>query len=29
MVMNKQNPGKWFLNACLNNEVSTFMGKGR
>lgn len=29
MVMNKQNPGKWFLNACLNNEVFTFMGKGR
>lgn len=27
--MNKQNPGKWFLNACLNNEVFTCMGKGR
>lgn len=29
MVMNKQNPGKWFLNTCLNNEVFTCMGKGR
>lgn len=27
--MNKENPRKWFLNACLNNEAFIFIGKAR